>query len=128
VELGEGSGDLAVVACRSAKDVAWFRQHNPAFQNCLITLWNQWALLWLRSDAPSEKRSGDGGLDVAHAGCHPGEWPGQSQALIHTDEEPVQVCFAKFAMAAGTFRRLSALALSGEVTARASVDDEEGKF
>ncbi len=45
VELGEGSGDLAVVACRSAKDVAWFRQHNPAFQNCLITLWNEWALL-----------------------------------------------------------------------------------
>jgi len=36
VELGEGSGDLAVVACRSAKDVAWFRrQHNPGLPELL---------------------------------------------------------------------------------------------
>ncbi len=95
VALGEGSGDLAVVACRWAKDLAWFRQHNPAFQNCLITLWNGWALLWLRSDARPKNLVVREGWMWLTRGAIPVSWPGQSQALIHTDEEPVQVCFAK---------------------------------
>lgn len=95
VELGERSGDLAVVACRSAQDLAWFRQANPAFQEGLVTVWNEWTLLWLRSDARPKNVVAAAGWMWLTRGAIPVSWPGQSQALIHTDGPTVQAGFAK---------------------------------
>jgi hypothetical protein len=86
---------LAVVACPSAKGLAWFRQANPALQAGLVTVWNQWILLWLRSDArPNNVVAAEGWMWLTR-GAIPVSWHGQSQALVHTDGPAVQVSFAQ---------------------------------
>jgi hypothetical protein len=83
------------VACQSPEDLNWFRQANPGLQSCLVTLWNHWALLWLRADTRPKNVVVPQGWMWFTRGAIPVSWPGQSQALIHTDGQAMQVCFAK---------------------------------
>ena len=94
LELGEGSGDLAVVGCQSPEDLSWFRQANPGLQNCLVTVWNRWALMWLRTDSrPNNVALPEGWIWLTR-GAIPVSWPGQLMALIHVGGPAVQICFA----------------------------------
>jgi hypothetical protein len=83
---------LAVVGFQSPEHLNWFRQANPDLQICLVTLWNHWALLWLKTDArPKNVVLPEGWIWLTRAAI-PVSWPGQLEALIHVDGPVVQVC------------------------------------
>src|ERR1035438_3869178 len=93
----------------------WFRQANPAFQEGLVTVWNEWTLLWLRSDARPKNVVAAAGWMWLTRGAIPVSWPGQSQALIHTDGPTVQAGFAKGQWPPALLRHLSRVAFGGAV-------------
>jgi len=59
IRLGPEFGNLAVVASRSAEQVSAFRQANPALQKGLVTRWNGWHLVWLKTETRANNLAAD---------------------------------------------------------------------
>ncbi len=93
VNLGATASDLAVLACRSIKEMEAFRQCNPVVQTGLVTIFNDWHLLWLCSDERPENVIFEDCMWLTR-GAIPISSAGQNEAAIQTEGQAVKIAFA----------------------------------
>src|SRR5260370_395937 len=96
IRLGPEFGNLAVVASRSAEQVSAFRQANPALQKGLVTRWNGWYLVWLKTETRANNLAADDWLWLRQ-GIIPlnGLLGEQDDSQIAADSELPEIPFAE---------------------------------